>query len=306
MIPIVSRRPLLAFLPSPGRPPFRQIRRGRELTIIAGFSGYGGQVLCSDSQETVDSYAKKSVNKIILVQCPNWRFAISGAGAGPYLDMVIQSLDWTFTKGFEDSPSAVQKIIESQIAEHYKMHVWPRAASKDSAEIELLIAAQSYTWHETFLFHTRETAVNWCQEPKAIGVGSYLADYILDHLLSRHGDKYHLLSVAAYVLKKTRDYIEGCGMQSFIYLFTRNGEMVGLFEEDVQALEGVLDKFDEAVKTVFHSITDASDRFRKVDPAEEFKIVEDSMRAVVAAREHRENQFREFSEKMKKRAESGG
>lgn len=34
------------------------------MTLVAGFSGFGGLVLFSDTQETVQGYAKKQVDKI--------------------------------------------------------------------------------------------------------------------------------------------------------------------------------------------------------------------------------------------------
>jgi hypothetical protein len=166
--------------------------------------------------------------------------------------------------------------------------VWPRATAQDSAAIELLIVAQSIKWHESFLFHTSETAVNWCQTSKTIGVGSYLADYVLDHFLSAHGDQYHLLAVAAYLLKKTRDYIDGCGKESCIYLFCRDGEVIGLVENEIQEIESVLVSFDEVVKNVFHAITDRSKKWITLDKVlPEFHDVEDAMKKMVEGKEKR-------------------
>jgi hypothetical protein len=44
--------------------PSGDFRKGKPMTLIAGFSGFGGLVLFSDKQETVQGYAKKQVDKI--------------------------------------------------------------------------------------------------------------------------------------------------------------------------------------------------------------------------------------------------
>lgn len=291
----------LPFIKSDNDIPWPHFKRGaeREMTLIAGLTGFGGVILCADSQETVGNYHKKSVSKIQHAGGKEFSFACAGAGHGPYIDMVTQELTWEVEK-LRDSdlgPSETQTLIQRIIVDYYQQHVWPRKSPNENLDIELL-AVTTGGMGGPFLFHTCETAVNWIQDRKCIGVGGYLADYLCDHLHTRHGDQYHMLAVAAYILKKARDYIEGCGKESEIYMFPsgHNSPTVSLFSEELSQLEAILEDFDKAAKDIFLAVTDIRETWPpNVNEARNaFLAVEAKMKHFVREREENEGKIRRW------------
>src|SRR6266404_5629863 len=67
------------------------IRRAEAVTIIAGFKGYDGIVLCADTQETVQGF-KRKVPKLRVEPAKvggDLAVAFCGAGHGPFIDKVV-------------------------------------------------------------------------------------------------------------------------------------------------------------------------------------------------------------------------
>lgn len=104
------------------------------MTVIIGMNGFPGVVLAADSEETISGYSKRKVDKVAQWQNDCIRFAIGGAGAGYYADMLADKIAEELTPFNDPEPSAkaVGAIIEKVVIEFHQAHIWPRASSQSA------------------------------------------------------------------------------------------------------------------------------------------------------------------------------
>jgi len=211
------------------------------MTIVAGFSGMAGLVLCADTQETVSGYAKKEVEKIRTWYARTdyeYNLAIGAAADnGPYADLLTQELGSVLGEIHSYDLSAFDNAISECLRDFYSKHIWPRQ-QEHVPQIETLIAFQPNYGGHTELFHTTETANVFVQEkPCCIGIGSYLANFILETVAFLGGTKNHLLAAAAYMLQEVRDNVDGCGKNATIWFFDTEGNCERFISDRLKFLE---------------------------------------------------------------------
>lgn len=233
------------------------------MSIVAAFSTGEGMILCADSEETVADYAKRRVEKITLWgrKSAEFHFAIAGAGAGHYADMLIFDLRNSIFESFAKyDPEKIIQFIQQKVADFYAMHSLPRG---NEAPVEFLsVLVPNAGLGLPLLVHVTETAVNVVQhERRCIGIGSYLAEFILEHILSPYGGKHHLIAVAAYMLKEVRDNVVGCGKDSSIYFFGNDGSWENISQEFLARFEQRTDEMNEVMRDAFHYITEMGTKY---------------------------------------------
>ncbi len=125
------------------------------------------------------------------------------------------------------------------------------------------------------ILHALETAVNVIREQKCIGIGSFLADYILDRVLENCGGKYHLIAVAAYLLREVRENIDGCGKDSTIWFFGPNdGVKEKISYSYIDRLEHETELLNATMRDVFSYATDIGNVYDNSD----FTAIEEDAR----------------------------
>jgi hypothetical protein len=245
-------------------------RKGRQMTLIAGFRGRGGSVLCSDLLEVTGGYAKKPVDKISLSvdavrpERLRFQFAIGCSGTGPYMEMLqaelargLESLARDLQTRLDDLQQKVCDSLADCLVRFYAKHIWPRPAHAPSAEMQFLLLIQPCPCGECALIKIAETAVSLIKDQSyaCIGIGAYLAEYILENMFSGTGDKEYQMSVAAYTLTEVNNNIDGCGHGYSIYHFADDGKMDWEFDayrrDDFSGLKEIL-------KYGFQTMTDVS------------------------------------------------
>ena len=232
------------------------------MTIVAAFRNVNGAVLCADSEETVANYAKNKVEKICAdsSSARSFSFGISAAGSGHYADMLTQDLRLAILRQFtgEYDPEGIIELIKQKVQEFHVKHVWPRGPDFGSP-IEMLVVLHPHEGGVPLILQIAETAVNpicWTnQDRKCIGIGAYLADYILAKLFSHYGSRQHLIALAAYTLKEVRENIAGCGKDSHIFLFCPNKPFEQITEEQIHYIEQANDGFEDVFRDVFDFAT---------------------------------------------------
>src|SRR5579859_2452608 len=154
------------------KPKIVQRGKAERMTIVAGFTGAGGAILCADTQETVQGYTKREVEKISVWNSePNREFNLAIAAAadsGPYADVLTNELGTAIVKmGKYDD---IKKSIENTLPEFYGQHIWPR--SSHSPQIDTIVLAQRLKGGHADIFRTSETAVNYLSQGSCcIGIG---------------------------------------------------------------------------------------------------------------------------------------
>jgi hypothetical protein len=318
-------RPLPFVLPKPKpKQPQRQRARNR-MTILAGFSSTAGAILCADTQETV-GYAKRNVNKIEVKQSgktigeSKFRVAIAAGGTSYYADKLTQELFDTIRSFEEYEPKEIIEAIEAKLTEFYTKHLWPRANVQDAPQIELLILFQAIPDDPKIfvgyplLLHVAETAVNIVQSYKTVGIGSWLADYILERL-QPHGrsNKHCLVALGAYLMKEIRENVDGCGKDAEIMFFGRDGTWEDVSGGDVlQFLESHVGDINETFSEVLYRIGQIPIGYEHEGHSSIEAVIEDVERvrgeyaeAIRLEEKRREQQRREMEEYRRNHPRTG-
>jgi 20S proteasome alpha/beta subunit len=215
------------------------------VTIIAGFKGYDGVVICADTQETVSGY-KRKVPKLRVEpsdQKSSLAVAFCGAGHGPFIDKVV-SLAWNDAQNATTLEGACTTIEGSIKASHdefgkiYQPGYLP--------EIELIYGVKMDSGSR--LFHAYGPTINE-KEYYAAGAGSYMADFLASRMYRTHLDVRQLIILAAYVLFQAKEHVDGCGGDSHIAALNEDG------------LSGIVDfthteKLTELITTADHVLSE--------------------------------------------------
>jgi hypothetical protein len=233
------------------------------MTILAGFSCSFGAILCADTQETV-GYAKRNVSKIEVREerVNEFRVAIAAAGSGPYADKLTQQLFGAICAHKEYDPGDIISDIETTVTDFHFKHFWPRADVQNAPQVELLIILQptkddivpGFPGHP-LLLHVAETAVNIVQETKTVGIGSWLADYILDRLYLGCGNRNYMTALGAYLIKEVRENVDGCGKEAEVMFFGSDGSWEDISGSDqIRFLENYVEEINSIFSTVFFHV----------------------------------------------------
>jgi 20S proteasome alpha/beta subunit len=264
MKPSLFAKPLPFILP-PAKPKMVRPSLGvNRMTIVAGFRCCDGAILCADTQETISGYAKREVDKITnwSVAQYGYTFAIGTAGSGNYADMLKEHLAGALRQFTSFDEQGMKAAITDSLVNFFSTHIWPRN-SQDVPQIEnLIVLHPTDRGNRSFplLLHTAETAVNdVTHEPRCLGVGSYLAEFILTQYFYRYASKSAGLTMAAYMLKQVREHVEGCGKSSTIVYYGNDGSWEHLTGKRLKSLEETSWRVSDGMRDAFAYMTDVGD-----------------------------------------------
>jgi len=196
---------------------------GKAVTIIAGFKGYDGIVLCSDTQETIEQSHKRRVSKLRIEPSQEngeTELAVAFCGSGnngPFIDKII-GLAWEDIQTATSLDEACDEL-EKSIKKTYKEYgqIYQRGYCP---EVELIYGVKMHS--DNKLFHACGPVVNETTY-YAAGAGQYMADFLSAKMFSEYMDVRHLEIVAAYVLFQAKEYVDGCGGDSEIAILRNEG-----------------------------------------------------------------------------------
>ena len=228
------------------------------MTLAAALSGCDGIILFADTEEST-GYSKRRVEKLGVYDFPNhpFRFGIADATEhGDYSDALRAEMISTLLSIEEYDLGKIQQALSSELAGFYSKHIWPQGSSENRPRTEFLIVVQPYLKEGPQIFHVSETAVNMVgfhERGKSIGIGSDLADYLLD--LAVCGDQVDsldsLITIAVYVAREVRENVRGCGQVERLAVFLRDGELDCVTHTDIAAIEDNLKPMNDTLHTAF-------------------------------------------------------
>jgi hypothetical protein len=237
----------------PHKTPFkckRQRFERKRMTLIAAFSGAPGVVLISDSQETVSGYAKRRVDKIEQRTHP-FPYAIAGAGDGIHIEALKFEIAGALTDLSEYSLPLLHETLKRVSLDYFQKYIWPRGADKPS--VEMLLTTQKVGSHPD-IWQIADGAALWVDNNhRSIGVGSYLAEYLIEKLPSFRQDEAEMIAGAAYILKEVGDHIDGVGLDRVVQLFRRDGTSELFSEETLLKFDPLFLKFNQLISHMFDS-----------------------------------------------------
>jgi len=232
------------------------------MTLVAALSGHEGVVMFADTQEIVAGYSKKNVDKLCVYdgQNPLFRFAIAGAtNDATYLENLQSEMASALRSVCAYKLGTISDTLTAVLTSFYAKHIWPRAT--DKPHMQYLVVVQPLPEGRPETFHISETAVNVLgitTHEKSIGVGSYLADYLIHLLLGGGEPLAQLCAAAVYVATQVRENIEGVGQVERIAMFGNEGQYDELTLSEIMAIEQTVSPIAEVIKTSFDAMTDIS------------------------------------------------
>lgn len=242
------------------------------MTLVTSLSGLEGAMLFADTQETVGGYGKRTVEKMEVwnVLGHPFRFGIaSSTNSGTYSDSLQTEIVGTLLSTSNSDMEHIRKSLEERLTKFYADHVWPQ--SGDRPQMEYLLIIQPLPSGRPEIFHIYETAANIVAPQthwKSIGVGAYLADYLLGRMLTDipRGDMIsHLAAAGIYTAKEVRENIDGVGPVQRVAIFKDDGSFDMLFPDDIEAIEQNFSAMDEALHNFFQDAMDVTDGITRTD-----------------------------------------
>jgi 20S proteasome alpha/beta subunit len=179
------------------------------MTIVAGFPGNGFVVLAADSEEG-GGLAKSSVHKIATIDKGNCKLLIGGAGHGDFIDLAVQHTD-DQTPANADIKVARAKL-EGIVTDIYakRIDLYP-SHERDELAFELLCAVWSKKDGQPQLVRVRRSACLRRKTPEAIGIGTYLARYLIATLGSTDMNLGQAMRLAIHIIAQAKKYVTSCG-----------------------------------------------------------------------------------------------
>lgn len=186
------------------------------MTIAIGVLASDGVVIAADSEQT-SGYAgglKNSTSKISCSMGGSSTLSVSGAGRSGYLNSIKEVV---INQVSPEGPSGiVQDSLSRVISKFFTDHVVPFSSFPDQERpsFELVIGRQ---WENQYsLWTTDLNTVSECWGFAAVGAGSTYASILLSQMCRGSLPLMKAAALAAYVVFKVKDMIEGCGRETQI------------------------------------------------------------------------------------------
>jgi 20S proteasome alpha/beta subunit len=200
------------------RPNPKRLPERKAVTIIAGFKCYGGIVLCSDTQETLQgSPSKRNIPKLRFESVADpgnnkdLAAAFCGSGDGPFIDKLVENA-WHQVQVATDIEAASDKI-EKSIKDIYKEfgRIYQPGYCPSA---ELIYGIKMHG--ESRLFSANGPVVNQKSAYQTAGAGYYMADFLAERMYKDYLGIYECVILSAYILFQAKEHVDGCGGESHI------------------------------------------------------------------------------------------
>lgn len=242
------------------------------MTIAAGFCYDNGILLCADSQYT--GSAKINQTKIFPIEYEGGRAVFALAGNEAYAKQAIQESEHAVRrKGRRwQNPSGVKKIIGDVVRSVYLDHIDLRPPSEQyDSQIFLLVAVWGSV-EGLHLYATRKTAIFEVDGYDCIGIGDYLARFIVGPVyeeagaskLMRGKSSLHISQRQAAVLAleamaAIKRHDPNCGGASELVAISSDGSMspIGYYHlvREIPLAEEILSAFRERYQKLLLQMT---------------------------------------------------
>jgi hypothetical protein len=230
------------------------------VTIAAGFRFDGGIILCADTQETIE-HSKMSVPKLRVEPLQmvgkdspdDLMIAIAGSGDGPFIDKLIERA-WegvSLTSSLDEACSEMEKGIKDTYREYgqiFQVGYVPHA--------ELIYGVKMH--HRSKLFMADGPIVNERHAYGSTGAGYYMANFLASRMHHRYIPGPQAVILAAYVLYRCKEHVEGCGGDSHIALLNESGGSVFVDPWQTNFTTLQVKQVDDALSELFLSAPDLS------------------------------------------------
>lgn len=216
------------------------------MTIAIGVLCSDGIILCADSQETFNEYAKLQRAKVFELDLlsPDVKVVIAGSGDSNFYDALRERLEDGIDMANPDLISIRNKIEEVIVG--YCTRVWPLyGAQRDRPSAQMLIGIRATDGFA--LLHTEGPITRQGSSPECIGFGADFSLYHLKKLFKNTMPFAEVCPIAAYVLDLAKENVEFCGGASDVFVIPRTGDVE---RKDQGYIQENIDKYRSFAVTV--------------------------------------------------------
>jgi hypothetical protein len=217
----------------------RRQKRNR-MTVVAGFCNQEAVILCADSREVIADYSKKSTKKIrVYTKSGQFQIAVAGsANHSAYLDLFEHELSRNLGILEEFDPEKFLAIIKATVHKLHKQHIWPRRNNHPAFNTLIALQELGKNPARCGLVVTEETAVLPVRQYKCVGIGQYMADYLVSRLFPIEdaiaaSPTELLVNAGVFVIREVKKAINGCDGETSVAVFENDGSFtfINKFEQ---------------------------------------------------------------------------
>jgi 20S proteasome alpha/beta subunit len=219
------------------------------MTIALGFCTNDGVVLCTDTQETISGYIKTYDGKVVTCVFENLVMAIAGSGTSDYIKTARDAV----AENFPDCKTflEVRTAIEERLMEFFDKRLarWAYFEERDRPTVELLVSFCGRNAGKNIphaLFHYSGPAFHRVSQ-KAIGGGILLANHLIQRYSHGNFNVDQIASIAAFILSKVKEGVDGCGGQTNIVALRKGGDFAFGEYTDLQQIDEVFHKLENDI-----------------------------------------------------------
>lgn len=213
-------------------------KRGKELTIAAGFRCRDGVLFCADSQLTIPQYLKFQQEKVICMASVRHSPCFAYCGNAYFSRDAIARAGTVIANSSDGMVTANVRKLATQICKEQA-----ELAKLDQCVLQLLItfrrAAAAQLW---LLWKTSLSPVITFQ---MIGAGMDMMTSAVQPFYSKEMTLREASYMAAYALYQTKEHVDSCGKHSLIYLAFDDGRRAVVCQEEIEELEASFAEFQK-------------------------------------------------------------
>ncbi|HXJ96612.1 MAG TPA: hypothetical protein VMT20_27550 [Terriglobia bacterium] len=217
------------------------------MTLAAALSGWDTTILFADTEETVGSYSTRMVDKLEVLDCPEFRLGITGATSDASYSVMLQSEIVNVLSRVSPFDLRVMKNrLTDCLTAFYAKHVWPRPG--ESPRMDYLLVIQPIPSGFPEVVQVSETLATVVPHPHGsvttVGVGSHLAEYLFKQILlddpipvNRGASLSFLCAAGMFVAEEVKENITGVGPVERVAIFDSQGTYDELCPVDIHDIQ---------------------------------------------------------------------
>jgi hypothetical protein len=232
---------------------------GNGMTIAAGFCVRDGVLICADTLHTGTGMSLHAA-KLFSSDLPgSGKIIFASAGNADFAQATIQKCITNLnglrpggTIGHGEIIAAIEGILDSE----YRRLVFQRPdRDRQAHDFRMLIAVWTPK-QGSALYSTWEIAIKQCQEYACLGIGEYIANYLIPPMYHSGMRLPDVAVTATYALAKAKDYVDGCGGETNFKFLTSSGFMGEVDWHITEHIEAVFRDYETHARAFVFSLAE--------------------------------------------------
>ncbi len=233
------------------------------MTLALGIPCTDGVVLGVDTQISQDGTKTPGQKIQIFWEClPNYNVVSASSGHADSVETARSEIVEALEKLKGKSPSPVvreiRQAIGAALGEVYARHIDPLPTQEERNLMDFTLLVAIRVGRTARLFRTNRAQVLEEKRCCCLGAGKVVAEQILELCLDARPSAELAAQVAAYVVGRTKEHVEGVGLSTDVHVIQSNGRHWALTLPEVKALETGFAEFFKMLQGVIACVDSQS------------------------------------------------